>query len=238
MDVGLSFGIVLVLIFLFIIAGLPLSYIFGFAALLILAMVGTVDFRMIMPSAMKLLLAHALLALPLYILVGTLMSAGVISSRLVGWINALLGEGKSVLGATGVLFSTVFGAISGSGLSAVAAVGKILIPQSEQYGYDREYMTGVIACSSLLAMLIPPSLPMIVFGVTAEINVATCFLAGAVPGLIIALLPSCLPMRHQPSDRTLLPIHLSPETHMEAVASNHPHQHLRHILLALLPLLC
>lgn len=185
MDVGLALGIVVVFIFLLIIGGFPLSYIFGFAALSILAMVGTVDFRMVMPSAMKLLLSYALLALPMYILVGTLMSAGVLSSRLVEWINAVLGRGKSILGATAVLFCTIFGAISGSGLSAVAAVGKILIPQAEQYAYDREYMAGVIACSSLIAMLIPPSLPMILFGVTAEINVAMCFLAAAVPGLIV-----------------------------------------------------
>ena len=83
MDVGLALGIVVVVIFLLIIGGFPLSYIFGFAALSILAMVGTVDFRMVMPSAMKLLLSYALLALPMFILVGTLMSAGVLSSRLV-----------------------------------------------------------------------------------------------------------------------------------------------------------
>jgi C4-dicarboxylate transporter DctM subunit len=79
----------------------------------------------------------------------------------------------------------LFGAISGSGAAAIAAIGSVMVPKMTEAGYDRGYATALVACSSVLALLIPPSIPMIVFALTAGLPVSACFLSTVGPGLII-----------------------------------------------------
>ena len=131
MNVGLAFGIVLLILVLGIGVGLPLSYVFGFVGVIFFLMLRAAPLDVLMPSAMKIMISFAMLSLPLYIAIGRLMEVGVLSSRLVDWLNTLVGRGKSMFGAIGVLFCAFFGAISGSAVSAVAAIGSILIPKTK-----------------------------------------------------------------------------------------------------------
>ncbi|WP_228848051.1 TRAP transporter large permease [Halocynthiibacter styelae] len=129
--------------------------------------------------------AFSLLAIPLFILSGTLMSASGISERLLDFVNSFVGRFKGGLGAVTVLTCAMFGAISGS---ASAAIGKIMVPRMIKEGYPPGHATALVAVSSVLALMIPPSIPMIVFAIAIRESVPKCFLATMGPGVLLALI--------------------------------------------------
>ncbi|MCT7655184.1 TRAP transporter large permease subunit [Oceanimonas sp. NS1] len=123
----------------------------------------------------------ALLALPLFVLAGTLMAVGGISERLLDFVSAIVGRIKGGLGAVTVVTCALFGAISGSSSAAIAAIGQIMIPRMVKEGYPEGHATALVACSSVLALLIPPSIPMIVFSITGGLSVGAAFCRPSFP---------------------------------------------------------
>ncbi len=130
----------------------------------------------------------ALIAVPFFIFAGELMGRGGMSGRLVAWALSILGGVRGSLPLTTVATSTLFGAISGSSPATVAAVGRLLYPSLRRKGYDERFSTGVITSSGAIAIVIPPSIAMILYGASAEQSIALLFIAGIVPGLLMALL--------------------------------------------------
>lgn len=130
---------------------------------------------------------YNLIAVPFFILAGTIMTAGGISERLVAAVLAMLGGIRGGLGVTAVGASTVFGAISGSSPATVAAVGSMLFPSLREKGYPAGFASGLIATSGAIAGIIPPSIAMILYSVAAEESVRDLFIGGIVPGLLISL---------------------------------------------------
>ncbi|WP_421702778.1 TRAP transporter large permease [Aliiroseovarius sp.] len=131
--------------------------------------------------------AFSLLAIPLFILSGTLMGASGISERLLNFVNTFVGRTKGGLGAVTVITCALFGAISGSASAAIAAIGKIMVPRMIKEGYPPGHATALVAVSSVLALMIPPSIPMIVFAIAIRESVAKAFLATMGPGILLAL---------------------------------------------------
>ncbi len=129
-----------------------------------------------------------LMAVPFFIFAGELMGRGGMSKRLVAWALSILGGLRGSLALTTVGTSTVFGAISGSSPATVAGVGRLLYPALREKGYNEKFATGVITSSGAIAIVIPPSIAMILYGVSAEEDIALLFIAGIVPGLLMALL--------------------------------------------------
>ncbi|MFP6735415.1 MAG: TRAP transporter large permease [Rhodospirillales bacterium] len=127
-----------------------------------------------------------LLAVPFFLFAGELMGRGGISKRLVAWVMALVGGVRGSLGLTTVGTSTIFGAISGSSPATVAAIGQIMFKPLRDAGYDDKFSVGVLTSSGAIAIVIPPSIAMILYGTAAEENVALLFAAGVLPGLLIA----------------------------------------------------
>lgn len=128
----------------------------------------------------------ALLAVPFFIFAGELMSRGGISRRIVDWVLALMGGMRGSLGLTAVGASTVFGAVSGSSAASVAAIGKLLHQPLMTKGYSEQFSSGVITATGAIAIVVPPSITMILYGAAAEQSVAALFAAGIIPGLVIA----------------------------------------------------
>jgi C4-dicarboxylate transporter DctM subunit len=126
------------------------------------------------------------MALPAFILSGALMQGSGISRRLVAIAEALAGRMAGGLGASTVLACLFFGAISGSGPATTAAVGMLMIPAMTRKGYDRSYASAITASSGGLGIVIPPSIPMVIYGVTASESITQLFIAGVFPGLLIA----------------------------------------------------
>jgi len=132
--------------------------------------------------------AYALLAVPFFIFAGELMGAGGIADRLVAWVLALIGRLPGSLGVATVGACTAVGAISGSSAAAVAAVGKVLHPKLIRDGYPPAKAVGLIASSGSIDIVIPPSIAMILYGAASEQSIPKLFVAGVLPGLLIALM--------------------------------------------------
>ncbi len=126
-----------------------------------------------------------LAAIPFFILAGNLMETGGISERLVNFAKSLVGGIQGGLAATCVLTCMIFAAISGSSVATTFAIGAILIPALIKHGYPVQYAAALQATSAELGVIIPPSIPMILYGVSAEVSIGELFIAGFGPGILI-----------------------------------------------------
>ena len=164
--------------------GVPLPYCFG-AALMVMYFIGDVTMKGMMLWGFQQMGNPVLLAIPLFVLAGTIMSESGIAAALLRFVNAFIGHVRGGLGVVAAVSCAIIGAISGSGLTGIAAIGPLLIPEMEKRGYPREYATALIANSSILGLLIPPSVTMIVYGWVTDTSILACFLATTGPGLLI-----------------------------------------------------
>ena len=128
-----------------------------------------------------------LAAIPFFILAGNLMESGGISARLVEFAKSIVGGVQGGLAATCVLTCMIFAAVSGSSVATTFAIGTILIPALIRHGYPTNYAAALQAASAELGVIIPPSIPMILYGVSAEVSIGELFIAGFGPGLLIGL---------------------------------------------------
>lgn len=183
---SIFFITVLAVIFLLLVE-VPVAFSFAIGALLYGLTTGT-DISFHAGYGYSQISAFSLLALPLFILSGSLMSTGGISERLLNFVNSFVGRTKGGLGAVTVLSCALFGAISGSASAAIAAIGKIMVPRMIKEGYPAGHATALVAVSSVLALMIPPSIPMIVFAIATRISVGKAFLATMGPGILLALI--------------------------------------------------
>ena len=188
---GALFAIAAVIVLMII--GVPVVYSFA-AMTLILSLVYSVDVSSLMTTGFWSVNSIILLALPLFVMTGYLMQAGGLASRLVNFVEALVGRSKSGMGSTMVLACGVFGAISGTASAAVASIGTIMIDPMEKHGYSRHYTSALLGISSLLGILIPPSITMILYAVVTRQSVAACFLATIGPGILLIIVLCLLNM--------------------------------------------
>ena len=128
-----------------------------------------------------------LLAIPLFILAGAIMNASSISRRLIAFASALVGFIRGGLSMVAIGTSVFFAEISGSAVADVAALGTLLIPAMKSRGYSKEVAAATMSSSASLAIIIPPSIPMILYAVMAQTSVVKLFVAGIIPGLLGAL---------------------------------------------------
>ena len=164
--------------------GVPLPWCFG-GAIMLMYFIGDSIMRGNVLWGVQQLGNPVLLAIPLFVLAGTIMSQSGIAASLLGFVNAFIGHVRGGLGVVAAVSCAVIGAISGSGLTGIAAIGPLLIPEMEKRGYPRAYATALIANSSILGLLIPPSVTMIVYGWVTDTSILACFLATLGPGLAI-----------------------------------------------------
>lgn len=176
-------GPLLLLIGLFL-AGLPIALALGVAPLPTLLSLG-IPLIAIPQVVFESLDSFALMALPLYVLAGRLMQIGGIAQRLVGFAIAVVGVLPGGLAAAVVLTSMLFATISGSSAATAAAIGSVLIPEMERQRYPRPYAASVVASSGELGVIIPPSVPMVIYAVLTGVSITELFVAGILPGLLI-----------------------------------------------------
>ena len=144
---------------------------------------------MIWPSALFAGLdSFGLLAIPAFFLAGDLMAGGGISEALINWIHSIIGRVRGSLGAVVVITSAVFGAITGSSVATVSAIGNIMKEPMLKKGYDKNYFTALIASSGILGTLIPPSIPGIMYALIAEQKVTDVWMSTLGPGILLTTL--------------------------------------------------
>lgn len=182
--IGILFGI----LFLMLILGVPIAICLGIAVCVAITASGNYN---LFPAVAQRMFTQAdnftLMAVPFFILAGNIMEKGGISERLINFIEILLRKLPGRLSCITVVASAFFGAISGSNPATVAAIGGITVPRMRQKGYPDDVAAAVAASSGTLGVVIPPSIPMVTYAVTASVSVGTMFLAGIIPGILLAV---------------------------------------------------
>ncbi len=180
-----------VILVVLLMMSIPLPYCFG-GALAFMAVFGGASMKSMMLWGFNQMISPILLASPLFILAGTLMGGSGIAKHLLNFADIFVGRIKGGIGVVAVVTCAMIGAISGSGFTGVAATGPILIPRMIEQGYPRGYSTALVTVSSVLGLLIPPSIIMIFYGWVTDTSILAAFLSTVGPGLLIVLLFSII----------------------------------------------
>ena len=183
----MSAGLVLFLFFVCLLIAIPISTSLGIVSVLPGAFDAsfTASATYVVRSMFGGLDSFPLLAVPMFILSGIIMARGGISKRLFDLFSYFIGKKTAGLPCAVVVTCLFYGAISGSGIATVAAVGSMTIPLLVNLGYDKKFCTALVAVAGSLGVIIPPSIPFIMFGMASGVSVSDIFLAGIVPGLLI-----------------------------------------------------
>jgi C4-dicarboxylate transporter, DctM subunit len=177
------FGVLLLLFAL----GVPIAISMGLAAAVAIWWDGGTPLIVLVQRSFTSLDSFPLMSIPFFVLAGILMEYGGISKRLVAFANALTGHFSGGLAIVTVVTSMFFAAISGSSAATTAALGSILIPAMIARGYHRNFAGAVQSASGELGVIIPPSIPLILYGISTETSIGDLFMAGFIPGILIGL---------------------------------------------------
>ncbi len=178
-------ALMLILFVVGIFLGIPIALALGISSMLAINFLGDLP---LMISGQMLYAAgdsFSLMAIPFFMLAGSLMGHGGLSRRLIDFADMFVGGLNGGLGTIAIVTSMFFAAISGSGPATVAALGAIIIPGMIKAGYESGYSSSLMATAGAIGIIIPPSIPMILYGVQAEVSIAKIFMAGMGPGFLI-----------------------------------------------------
>lgn len=167
--------------------GIPIGFAFAISGIIFLLNFTPLPPKLLVTVSFAGIDSFSLMALPFFIFAGDIMRYGGVSKRLIDFAKVLSGKSTSALGTITVLGSAFFGAVSGSAAATVAAIGGIMIPEMQNANYKKEYSVTIASASGYLGILIPPSIPLVVYGVTANISIGDLFIGGIVPGFLAAV---------------------------------------------------
>lgn len=185
----LLFTIILLfgLFFLFISMNMPIAISLGISSLTVLVVNKMASVDLFLTASFTASDSLPLIAIPLFILAGNIMSKGGIAKRLIAFVETLVGSFTGGLGVITVITTFIFAAISGSGPATVAVIGGIMLPYMIEKGYAKEYATSLVASAGSMGPIIPPSILFILYGVVASVSIGDLFIAGIIPGMLIGL---------------------------------------------------
>ena len=153
------------------------------------------ELRLVANEMFKGLNSFPLLAIPLFILAGEVMNESGITGRIIAFCNVLVGRLRAGLALVNIWASVIFAGLSGSAVADTSAIGRVFIPEMERHGYDRSFAAALTAASSVIGPIIPPSIPVIIYAlIVSGVSVPALFLAGIVPGILLALFLSAYVM--------------------------------------------
>ena len=171
-----------------LVIGVPVAYALGLSSLAYFILEHP-DLAIVMPqrvfSGMN---NYALMSLPLFILMGQVMNSSGITTRLIDLSMVVVGRLRGGLGLVNIFSSMIFGGISGSSTSDTASIGSVLIPEMQKRNYSASFASGITVASSTMGMIIPPSVPIVLYAIVAQESVGRLFLGGLIPGLMIGVL--------------------------------------------------
>ena len=183
----MDLAILFIALIVFILIGVPIGYSLGGAGI-IYFLISNPAFLMNIPQRVFAgLNSFILIAMPLFMLSGEIMNHGGLTKRLINFALLICKPFRGGLGEVNVVASMIFGGITGSSVADTSALGSILIPDMTKQGYSREFSTGITVASSTVGMIIPPSIPMLMFAMVSGVSVGKLFMGGVIPGILIGL---------------------------------------------------
>ncbi|GAA5344357.1 TRAP transporter large permease [Planifilum fimeticola] len=177
----------LVALFAALAAGVPVAFALMLCSVALMVSMNMLDSQIVAQNLINGANNFALMAIPFFILAGELMNRGGMSKRIVQFAMTLVGHVRGGLGYVVIIASVLFAGLSGSAVADTAALGAILIPMMVERGYDKKVPTAIVSSAGIIAPIIPPSIPMILFGVVSGVSITQLFMGGIVPGLLIAI---------------------------------------------------
>ena len=165
--------------------GFPIWVVLASSCFMALAASETIPMLVIAQRMFTSVDSFPLMAIPLFMVAGSLMEGGGISRRLINFCNSLMGHFTGGLAMVAVLTCMLFAAISGSGPATVAAIGGIMIPEMEKAGYSKPFSAALMSVAGAIGVIIPPSIPMVNYGIAGGVSISTLFAAGFGPGLLV-----------------------------------------------------
>lgn len=179
--------VLFVTFFVLVLLGVPVAFVLGIASLAAIVFVGDYPLKIVTQRIFAATDSFPLMAIPLFMLAGSLMNHGGITSRIIDFALSLVGNIRGSLAHVVSISGIIMGGISGSGVADTAAIGSIMVPEMTKRGYDRTFSAALVASAGSIGLIIPPSIAMIIFGVTAQTSIGDLFLAGIIPGVLIGL---------------------------------------------------
>ena len=167
------------------IMGFPIWVVLASSCFVALAAGGSIPMLVIAQRMFTSVDSFPLMAIPLFMVAGSLMEGGGISRRLINFCNSLMGHFTGGLAMVAVLTCMLFAAISGSGPATVAAIGGIMIPEMEKAGYSKPFSAALMSVAGAIGVIIPPSIPMVNYGIAGSVSISTLFAAGFGPGILV-----------------------------------------------------
>ena len=180
--------IIFVLLLLLMLTGMPISIALGLTVLGFLFTMTTVPIDAVALKLFSGIEKFEIMAIPFFILAGNFLTHGGVARRMINFATSMVGHWHGGLALAGVLACALFAAVSGSSPATVVAIGSIILPAMVAQGYPKAFGAGVITTSGALGILIPPSIVMVMYSVTTNTSVGQLFMAGVVPGLMLAFL--------------------------------------------------
>jgi C4-dicarboxylate transporter DctM subunit len=180
--------LIFALLFALMLTGMPISISLGLTVLTFLFTMTQVPIESVGLKLFTGLDNFQIMAIPFFILTGTFLTRGGVARRMIDFTTSLVGHWPGGLGLAGVFACGLFAAISGSSVATVVAIGSIIMPAMVEHGFPRRFGAGVIATSGALGILVPPSIILVLYGVSTNSSVGALFMAGIIPGLILAAL--------------------------------------------------
>ncbi len=177
----------LIAFFILLFLGLPIAFTMGSVTSVMLLVEG-ISIEMMVQRMFAGVNSFSLLALPLFILAGNIMGEGGLTKRLMKLANAIVGRFHGGLAMTAITTSALFGAVSGSTIATSYAVGSVLVPEMKKQKYSNAFIASVIGPSGVLGLIIPPSITMVILGITTGISIGKLFIAGFIPGILLTVL--------------------------------------------------
>ena len=183
MEAVFLFGLFLILLML----SVPIGYAIGMVTLVTMLQFTSMPTMMIAQNSVAGVDSFPLLAIPFFMLAGNLMSGGGIAKRLVNFFECFIGHITGGLGMVTVVVCMFFAAISGSAVATVSAVGAFMIPQMVQHGYSKTFSAALTAAAGTIGVIIPPSVPFVIYGVVSGSSITNLFTAGFLPGILMGV---------------------------------------------------
>ena len=173
--------------FLLMMIGSPIAVALAVATMVTMTATTNISLTTMSTACLSGLDSFPLMAIPFFMLAGNLMKSGGISRRILDFADAVVGWVTGSVGMVTVVASMFFAALSGSSPATVTAIGGITIPEMKRRGYDPAYATAITAAAGTIGVIIPPSIPFVIYGVAAQCSISDLFLAGIIPGILIGV---------------------------------------------------
>lgn len=183
--------ILFITLFVLLVIGVPVGFAIGGATMLSMFLCS--DMNMVINSqyCYSGIFSFTVMAIPFFMLAGTIMSTGGIAKRIVNFASALIDFVNGAIGCVTLIACMFFGALSGSGMATASAIGSMMIPEMKKKGYDPAYAATIVCFGGIVGPIIPPSLSFVLYGASTNVSIPKLFLAGILPGVLIGVIFVC-----------------------------------------------